>query len=486
VLLARAVVITGYAEGRTSGTVYAYQYADVFTAQREILDECDLDASGHFDLSFKCVETRQIFLSINRVSAALYVHPDDEYKVIFPNENRVAFRSFSNSRVSLFVEPQNHLTDTLWRIDTAIAAFVNTHFFDYAYQQFRGPESYIEEARKRSPDADLFNRSNLSDTIQDVDVISIKSSFQKFSEDLTRRFETGCSNYTQQYLRYALAELEMMTLPSFSSFYNRYFSGASVQWSNTAYVRTFRAFFQGYLDKHSDALPLGWSDNFDQLCMALDDLLLAGNKELYAGIWMLHVLESRGLWEDAARDNNRILGDISNHFQSSLPIQSLVGGIKKQSTMISPGRLIDSLRLTDGRGERWQLSDEEQGYKYFLFFAQWNTESVKEIRLLERLSEKMKGLMKIYAVCCDADYSTYKKFLSTCANSQVMFLYAGCNPEVDDVCGLKLIPDALLLNPQNRTMTPHAPLPSGRLEEYFKKITDEMKKPGNRRKSWKD
>jgi len=483
---ARSVNISGHAEGRSSGTIYAYRYADALTSQRAILAESEIDASGHFQLSFHCDETRQIFLSINRVSASLYVHPNEVYSVVFPDESRIAYRSFANSRVGLTIEPKNNLTDSLWRIDTAIAAFVNTHFFNYAYQQFRGPESYLEEARKRSPHADLFKRSAQSDSTSDVDVLSIVSAFQKFSSELMARYDSRSSQYSQQYLRYSLAELELMTLPAFSSYFYRHFSNDSMQLLNTAYVRTFRAFFQGFLDKHSDELPVGWSDNFNQLCNALKGLLPDGTKELYAGIWILHLLETRDAWEDVTQGRNLMLEEISNHFESSVPIQAAVSGLKRQASFIAPGRYVQSFRLTDGMGERWQLDDEGTGYKYFLFFAQWNTESVKEIRLLERLSERMKGLMKIYAVCCDADYGAFKKFLSTSANSYIEFLYAGCNPEVDDVCGLKLIPDAMLLNPENRTMMPHAPLPSGRLEEYFKKITDEMKKPGKTRKTWKD
>ncbi|MFM7105659.1 MAG: hypothetical protein ACKOW8_09060, partial [Flavobacteriales bacterium] len=368
-IVAHSVVITGFAEGRNSGTIYAYRYSDAFTLQREILAESDLDDRGNFRLSFECAEIGQIFLSINRVSASLYVHPNDHYEVIFPDENRVTFRSFSNSRIGLVIHPQNNLTDSLWRIDTAIAAFVNTHFFDYAYQQFRGPESYLEEARKRSPQADLFKRSAQNDSIQDVDVLSIRTSFQKFSSELTAQYESGGSQYCQQYLRYSLAELELMTMPSFRSYYSKHFSNDSMQFLNTAFVRTFRAFFQGFFEKQRSELQVGWSDHFSSLSNGLDSLLSQGSKELYAGIWILHLLETPALWSEVADGKNALLEEISDSLKSSVSIQAAVSGLKKQASLIAPGRWVESLRLTDGRGERWQLNDEDFGYKYFLFFA---------------------------------------------------------------------------------------------------------------------
>lgn len=481
-----SVGISGIAEERSSGTVYAYQYSDAFTTLREILDESEIDESGKFELNFDCEETKQIFLSINRVSASLYIHPNDHYNIIFPSESRVEFRSFAHSRVGLLIEPKNNLTDSLWQIDTAIAEFVNAHFFEYAYQQFRGPESYLEEARKRSPDADLFKMEVHSDSIYDVDVHSVKSAFQNFSNDISARYHQGCSNFVRQYLRYSLAELELMTLPSFDDYYTRHFADGPLQFSNTAYVRAFRACFHGFLDKRKDEFAPGWSDGFIPLNNSLDSILTKGSKDLYAGIWILHVLNDKALWSQAVNNNEPILEEITVLFPANPKMQAAIAGVKRQASFISAGRTVPSFRLTDGRSERWQLQDSEGGYKYFLFFAHWNTESVKETRLLERLSEKMKGLVKIYAVGCDADFKTFKKFVSASPNSSVEFLFAGCNPEVDDACGLKLIPDALFLDAENKTLMPHAPLPSGRLEEYFKKITDEANKPGKTRKTWKD
>ncbi|MFM7106695.1 MAG: hypothetical protein ACKOW8_14365, partial [Flavobacteriales bacterium] len=162
------VHIVGVAEGRIVGTAYASKNLGAFTSQRIILDECDIDSAGNFRLSFECVETQQIFISINRVSANLYVHPGDVFNVLFPSEEHVDFRSFANSRVRLKIEPKSNLTDTLWQIDSAISGFVNDYFFDYAFQQFRGPESYLDEARRRAPGADLFKISAESDSSYDV------------------------------------------------------------------------------------------------------------------------------------------------------------------------------------------------------------------------------------------------------------------------------------------------------------------------------
>ena len=172
--------------------------------------------------------------------------------------------------------------------------------------------------------------------------------------------------------------------------------------------------------------------------------------------------------------------------KSEMPAEIIAAakGLKRQASFVSAGRRIGTLVMSDGIGDRWKLEDEPNGYKYFLFFAQWNSESLKELKLLEKLSEKMNGMVRCYAVCCDADFISFKKYLSASQKSPVTYLYAGCNPLIDDECALKLIPDALFLDENNKTMMPHTPLPSGRLEEYFKRITDDNKRPVKGRKSW--
>lgn len=161
-------------------------------------------------------------------------------------------------------------------------------------------------------------------------------------------------------------------------------------------------------------------------------------------------------------------------------------GLKQQSSLISSGRKINFLRLIDSSGERWQLNDEDQTYKYFLFFAKWNTESLRELLLLEKLSEQMKGIVNFYAVSCDEDYNVFKRFVSNSSKSAITYLYAGSSPEVDDACGLKLIPDALFLDSENCTLMSHTPLPSGKLEEHLQRVMNKMRKPGKTRKTRKD
>lgn len=481
-----SVEIIGIAEGRNVGTVYAYKNIGAFTDKRVIIDECEIDANGNFKLEFECTETQQLFISVNRVSATFFVHPGDRLKIVFPGEERVEYRSFSNSRVRLEIEPNANLTDTLFEIDSAISGFVSQHFFDYAFQQFRGPESYLEEARRRSPSTDMFKLSSESDSTYDGRVSSVKNAFDAFSAELNLKFSSTCSNYARQYLKYSLAELELMTLPSFNQYYVKHFAEAPVQLSNTAYVRTFRALFHGFFDKRAKFLKSGWSENLDSLNHSLDSILPIRRHELNACIWILHVLNNRSMWTDAAQGRNVILEEILEKYRNSGDICDAVSGLKQQSSFITSGRKINSLRLIDSYGERWQLNDEGSTFKYFLFFTKWNTESLRELLLLEKLSEQMKGILNVYAVSCDEDYNVFKRFVSNSSKSAVRYLYAGCSPEVDDVCGLKLIPDALFLDSDNLTLMSHTPLPSGKLEEHFQRIMNQMRKPAKTRKTWKD
>jgi len=483
---AATVTIDGTANHPSFRTIYAFKFSDCFTENRIILDQADIKEDQSFHIEFEVACTEQIFLSINRISAIIYVHPGDHYQVVFPDESHVEYRSFAKSRIPLIIKNQN-LTDTITAIDRAISEFVNQHFFEYAYQQYHGPSGYLAEAQRKSPETDIFRMSHDVDSMKMSKMPALIQVFSNFEDEMLNRYSSNeISDYVKKYVRYSLAELELMTLPKLEVYFLKHYTHHRPDLHNVAYARTLRAAFTGFLEKRAQNFLSTQNKNFDLLVTAMDSILPGGSRELFASVWILHLLNNRNLWPSASRNEDLISNEIRKEFMSNVSIITALDGVLKHSSYISPGRLIHQLRLTTGNSELWNLSDAPKAYSYFLFFTEWNTESQKELLLLERLSAKMKGLVSIYAVNCDADFTTFKKFIRQRTKSDVQFLFAGCNPEIDDETGLKMIPDALFLDEDNRTIMPHSPLPSGRLEEYFKQIFDESKKTGQSRKSWRD
>jgi thiol-disulfide isomerase/thioredoxin len=490
------VGISGQLKNYPNNFLYVFKVNDDLSGRRTLVDKTSIDAEGKFKLQLKEVnETTRFFLMIGNAEGVFYAQPNTNYTIsYFPNASEGDFQRLDRTPVVLQFSnlAEDDANNLIPSFNKDLYAFLDEHFYDFAVDKYRGSEAYRKKSSgKRGNDLGSMPSDDKTVEAATNDSLKFINWVEKFRTDMLDKYQAGLKNpFFSSYLRYTIAELELMSGVPSKILYEEYLMSQKVLLNNPAYMKFFNAYYDHCLENRKSTVQMAIqkainadTDPFKAIDILQNDsafqsaiigelAVLKGLKDLYNNKQF-----SRG----AVRKSMEMFADRAN----TIAYRTIASDIIWTFTKGKTGHSVSDFTVLTPKMDRWRFDENVGQFTYFFFFADWCTGCKKEMLLLDKLQEKYKGDIRFIAINMDEDIAALKKYMQENREMDFTFLFAGNNPEIREIFNLKSLPFALMVDTEGKVMYDYTRLPSEGLNLDLDKLQAMMRsKPGGN--TWKD
>jgi peroxiredoxin len=489
-LSAQQVVIKGYTAEFAGGKAVLFKTVDPISNKREVIEIQDIDDAGKFQFRFSSTETQVVLVSISRMEGLLYAEPNKEYNVIFPATKQVDVKRFDRTEVSLDLSqlPDDDLNLIIRAFNSDYIKFIQEHYYDFASEETKGAQLYRSALGDKVKKSDIFKMPGAQDsTVYGADFAQVASNFIATMESKYTLYYGNA--FFKDYVRYALGELKLLSGLNRVRFYREYFDGQPVLIHNPAYMKTFDVFYKDFFRTDTNARI----DSLTRLIQRESSITSLVNyyrqdstasDQQVRTMAVLHNLKSTYYGKLFAKPG--VIRTLESAQRMNEPYRSIGANIIAQLKRYEKGTSFEDFLVGDTRETKWRLSENITMPTYLYFFATWNTASLKELQLLEKLYATYKFNVQIVAVCMDDDYANFKKFIKENKLPPFKIVYGAGDPLMSEKYNVRSIPHAVMLDDQGTWMFGYTKRPSEGIEDEFKRIKLAGAEPSQGRKTWKD
>jgi len=492
--LGQQVSISGLAKDFAGGQVVLFNITDPISNKREVLSVKNIDSNGSFSLSLSINETQSVLVSIARMEGLLYVEPNHHYDIVFPPTINAEVKRFDRTEATLDLSnlPEDDLNLIIRSFNADYISFISQHYYDFVSDEFKGSDLYRSTLGNKVRKSDMYKMPSANDSISDETVSDFPSVAASFFKEMDTKYQRYYSNaYFKNYVRYALAEIKLLSGLNRKKFYQEFLHGQPTLYRNNAYMKTFETFYKGFFKTDTNAKRDSLSKLINSVSnfQRLSSYYRSDSTALDADLRMMAVLLNlKTAYHDKQYSRAAViktLGTIATIDATAFQ-KEISSGLVSQLKRYDKGYVYEDFVVGDARDEKWILSDHLGVETYLFFFATWNAASVKEMLVLEKLYTSYKNDVQIIAICMDDDYNSFKKYLKEHKNQQFKMLYGTGDALMSDKYNVRSIPHAVFLDKEGKWMFSHTRLPSEGVEDDFKRIKINNAKPSEGRKTWKD
>jgi peroxiredoxin len=489
-LSAQEVVIKGFTSEFAGRKAVLFKTVDPISNKREVIDIQNIDDNGNFQFRFTNTETQVVLVSISRMEGMLYAEPSKEYNIIFPVSKQVDAKRFDRTEVSLDLSqlPDDDLNLIIRRFNSDYIKFIQDHYYDFATEETKGAQLYRSALGDKVKKSDIFKMPDAQDSISySTDFSHVAATFIASMENKYNRYYGNA--FFKDYVRYALGELKLLSGLNRVRFYREYFHGQPVLVHNSAYMKTFDVFYKGFFRTDTNARI----DSLTKLIQRESSITALVNyysqdstasDQQVRTMAVLHNLKDTYYGKLFAKSG--VIRTLESAKHMNEPYKSIGANIISQLKRYEKGTTSEDFLVGDTRESKWRLSENVTMPTYLYFFATWNTASLKELQLLEKLYATYKFDVQIVAVCMDDDYANFKKFIKENKLPPFKMVYGAGDPLMSEKYNVRSIPHATMLDDQGAWMFGYTKRPSEGIEDEFKRIKLAGAKPKDGRKTWKD
>ncbi len=491
-LHAAKVTIAGSADVIRSGVVAAFVVDDYISEKRVLLKSAEISSTGEFMLTFDLADTRAVIISINRVEGILYVTPGESYQIVFPSAETAEAKKFDRTSVEIIIknDPPMSLNFIIQRFNGDFAHFLNDHFYDFAVNEYRGSDVYMKSLGAKITQTDLYKTSGKKDTVAIQPTVGFSSVIATFESKVQEDYSAFYDNaFFHDYVTYSMAELELMAGKKRADFYNEYFMSQSLRLHNPAFMRCFEVFYNNFLTtgKKETQGEVVKCINQERNATKLISLFQNDSAALSNQIRTLAVIKGlKDIYFNKTFTRNAIEKTLNNIPADSPELKAIAVNTYNELKKCKEGWLLDDLTLVDESENKWVLSEHHDLPTYILFYAAWNTSSMKEMQVMKNLQDKYGKFVNFVAICMDEDYADFRKYLETHTDQKFTFLFGNGDPLLTQKCNISAIPYALMIDNDGLIMYTFTRLPSQGIQMEFDKIVTLSNQSGQGPKTWKE
>jgi len=315
---------------------------------------------------------------------------------------------------------------------------------------------------------------------------------KEFKEKTYTKLKNENNSFLKEYVKYALAQLELTTNYSRQNMMDEFMVDQDVYFSNPEYARFFKDFFNGFFRFFATsklntklAASVNVHQNIDSLYKVLNTnkyfkQLSEEQKELLVITELYYQLESKVYQKQAILN---ILEELSqktsnkNHKILLLEIQIKNERLK----LFSKAPDFDFKTFDD---KELKLSDFEGKYVYLDFWASWCKPCVEEMIILNELHKEYGQNIEFISISIDKSISRAERFWKKKDYPWVFGHTTISN--VKEKYDVRIIPMYYLINPKGELIQSPALRPTTGIEKQFYKIKKEYKEQNIRDlPSWK-
>jgi hypothetical protein len=188
IFFGQTIKISGYAPGYISQNLEVYEIQDYFSMRENLISISEVKQDSTFSLEFQNVKTQKIILKIGKNKSFIYVQPDAEYKIYFPEKNNYdPYRPQGNKVEVSFIDlNEKDINYKILSFDKWVNNFLGTYFtkknlvgldFMYKLDTFK---INVENAYK--DDTSKFFKTFVKFSISSLDDIQYKGSRNRFEK----------------------------------------------------------------------------------------------------------------------------------------------------------------------------------------------------------------------------------------------------------------------------------------------------------------
>ena len=433
------VTIEGTISDYAEQPVRIIQYQDYFTNKEILIKTVNTNKDGIFKVQFPLKEIQKITIKTNHTKAILFAEPATSYNVEMGKKDTNATETIgTESAVSMNLLNQNDqsLNNRIIYFEQMLANF-------YA-------NNNIYFAQPRILQKELLN----------------------FKNDIIKKEFSDASEFLKNYIDYSIAPIEEACFSNHNYQYKKYFGG-NIMYSHPMYMSYFEAYFKQYL-KQLSLKPKG-VDLFNEInemhsySNALSTILKVDTLLKNDTLRELILLSGLREWY-YQKDNNR------NNISLLMNYISLKG-LSTQNRIIAANLLQDMNALDAGSAAPEMLlnhpkyksiADLKGNYVYINFWAEWNVESLQELKYIQKLEQKYGHRVIFISVSTGENIEKEKQYFN--ANKLTWILLHDTDKSIRNQYNIKSIPYYVLIDKEGDIIKGNAPAPSSNMDNFLKQL----------------
>lgn len=437
--------ITGFAPDFVGQAVKLYAYQDYLTLNRVLLAEGKVSpVDSTFQLTVNTNTTLKAIIEIDRTEASLYLAPNRNYNVYFPES--VAPVSYNNAITNLYFSD----LDTL-----------DINYLILQYQQwFDTFIAYNERGIARHG------------------FLAYLDTFQIYASEA---YKTIDDPYFITYVRYDIGEMVQTFGGNGSSeqrleIFLNYIEPFPVYFENDRYMKFLMAFydkeFREYLPKTEAEIMGAIAQSSPTLLMkALKSDIFLARPELRELV-MVDKLGKAFYNETEFRPNIiTILDSVANHSKVQTNA-SAAKNVKRYITSLEAGYPAPAIAFQPSPGKSISWGNYKGKFVYFNFFATWNDRAVNDMEIISKLVPEYDEDIAFLSVCTDQDSSSFKAFLKEHPDYTWDIVYIGDKSPLMDSYKVTSVPMYYLIDQDGFIYSAPAlaPSPNGKYQSIEKDL----------------
>ena len=489
--------IRGSAPSYSNQKLVIFQTDDYISGYRSVLSASEIREDGTFSAEVTLTTPRELILAVGGVEGILHAVPGNSYSIIFPKPHPNQPRTFDRTPADIGFQlaGPGEVNLLIRAFNSDYTRFLADHFYHFALEQFTGSETYRARLENQEDLTDLIAGKSASADTSAIVIISEQRFGElvaAFASRVHEKYGLWYTNkYFHDYVRYALAELELLSGASRRDLYTEYFMSQPAQPSHPSYMKFFNLFYSSQVIA-------------DPPAALRQDIARAINTER-SGTRIAHLLKSDSLYQSPVLRSLAVMKGLRDAVGSGLytrasieasldemasrdtepVIRAIAGRTVAQMRRGRAGTLLDDFVLLDDENDPWTWSEHTGRYTYILFFADWCSACKKDLMILEKQWEVYKQQIDFIAICMDDDYAAFRSYLESHRSQRFTFLFGGNDPLLRQKFGLRAIPHAVLTDPDGRLVADYTRRPGEGIQMEFDKIMKRASQnPGSG--TWKD
>jgi Thioredoxin-like len=472
-----AIEIKGTSKEFAGKTLTLQAELDEITERRITIGETSISEEGKFNLQADAsalTENHHVFiLRCGNYEGNFYAKKNGKYEIIFSPLDQNLPKTFDKSIIPVIWKSGSdslHVLSLEWY--RQYDSFLDAHYYDFAVEKFQGQPSQRTRIDKEKNDMapkglvsrDSAHHEKFKEHVLHFSDTVMKKHQKTFEQEPFLQLLKSCS---MARLNLLAGDPKIKTIQGVLSQYPR-------EIEHPAVAQLMHLTFDHIAD--NDELKIKKKN--DQLIQNIEfDSLIA---ELSKGA----LIQDRDLKELA------ILFLIKNQFYSKKINNAIyyqwLDVLSKQCqpttkqialyTLSNRNKCLKNwscpeIQLVDTKYKSVKNKQFEGKLTYLIFFATWNTRSMKEVQAMEGLANHFKENVQFVAICLDDEMSGFLDYTHTHRKLKTQIFYAGNHPEIKEQFCISALPHAILLDPNGFYLNDYTKLPSegigGQIERWL-------------------
>lgn len=478
-------------------SVMAYTIAD-YVSMLPVELSRTVAEKGNYKLDFNVAGTRQIFLQVGNTEGEMIVEPGRDYQVDIPVLLTNEQITFDRTVIELVFRnlPDSDINFGFRKFDSDYRSFIEDHYYDFAVGEFKGSETFKSGLGTKKSSTDIYRSSDQPKGFSDQKMPL--GDFNNWVELFELYVDSNYTTYLEHpffrdHKNYRIAELELISGVRPWIIYEENYFSKKIQYTHPSYFSLFRILYANLFEKKSDKDSKDWikmSINADKSVQSLEFVFkndsLFFNEDIRTLAMVLNVRDAYYKSDYSKVSIETLLENISSKDRRT-EIAFVSGNMLKVLKNGKQGWNIEDFKLVDSKKEIWNLNDHKGGYTYFVFFTTWSASSLKELLVLEKMTENYKDYVNFVAVCMDDSFEDFEKYVKSHPKQEFKFLFGNADPQLKRIFNVRSIPSVVMLDADAKVMFDYTRRPSEGVQQEFENIkARSAKKSIVGPKTWKD